>query len=89
MPNQRAKNKIYLGGFVERALHAKILRMARRAGMSDNNFGFITELIKESIKRRKQTARPKRVSSLRTGGASPNGNHSAAHAKARTTGRKA
>jgi hypothetical protein len=52
MPNQRAKNKLYLGGFVDKRLHALLLRKAKRAGMHDNKFGFVTELLQEAVKHR-------------------------------------
>jgi hypothetical protein len=52
VPNQRSKNKTYLGGFVDRELHARIVRLAREAGMENNKFGFVTQLVEESIKRR-------------------------------------
>lgn len=52
MPNQRAKNKLYLGGFVDKRLHALILRKAKRAGMDQNKFGFVTELLQEAVKNR-------------------------------------
>jgi len=57
MPNQRAKNKQYLGGFVERSLHVKITRLAKRAGMETNKFGFVAQLVRESIKRRNRARR--------------------------------
>jgi hypothetical protein len=52
MPNQRAKNKVYLGGFVEKKLNAKIIRLAKAAGMEKNKFGFAAMMIEESITRR-------------------------------------
>lgn len=57
MPNQRSKNKTYLGGFVDRELHQRIVRLARKAGMENNKFGFVTQLIEESIKRRRARKR--------------------------------
>jgi len=59
MPNQRSKNKLYLGGFVEKELHAKIVRLARQSGMQHNKFGFVAQLIRESIKLRKRRKRRK------------------------------
>jgi hypothetical protein len=55
MPNQRAKNKVYLGGYVDKRLHAKIVQLARKAGMADNKFGFVTQLIVQAIKRQKRS----------------------------------
>ena len=54
MPNQRAKNKVYLGGFIEKELHKRIVRLARREGMANNKFGFVAKLIQESLKRRRR-----------------------------------
>jgi hypothetical protein len=55
MPNQRAKSKVYLGGYVDKKLHARIVQLAKRAGMGDNKFGFVTQLLVEAIKRRKRS----------------------------------
>ena len=52
MPNQRAKNKIYLGGFVDKKLHARLVRAAAQAGRGDNKFGFVSELVEAALKRR-------------------------------------
>jgi hypothetical protein len=54
MPNQRSKNKIQLGGFVDKKLHARIERMARKEGMEFNRFGFVQKLILEAIAARKK-----------------------------------
>jgi len=59
MPNQRSKDKTYVGGYVDRKLHATIVRLARQAGMEANRFGFVTQLIEESIQRRKGSGRRK------------------------------
>jgi len=59
MPNQRAKNKLYLGGFVEKELHAKIMRLAEESGMGDNRFGFVTQLVQEAIQNRKRNGKAK------------------------------
>ncbi len=40
MPNQRAKNKLFFGGFIDRRFKAQIKRAAADAGMKDNVFGF-------------------------------------------------
>ena len=61
MPNQRAKNKQYLGGFVDKRLHALILRKAKRAGMDQNKFGFVTELVQEAVRQRTTRANGKAV----------------------------
>ncbi len=52
MPNQRAKNKVYIGGFIIKDLHKEIVRQAKAAGMSHNKFGFVTQLVERSINRR-------------------------------------
>ena len=52
MPNQRAKNKVYLGGFLEKSLHKMIIRMAKENGMEKNKFGFATALMREAVERR-------------------------------------
>jgi hypothetical protein len=52
MPNQRSKNKAHLGRFVDKDLHAEIVRLAKREGMESNKFGFVQKLIREAIARR-------------------------------------
>ena len=54
MPNQRSKNKLHLGGFVDKELHAEIIRLARREGMEFNKFGFVQKLIVEALDQRKK-----------------------------------
>jgi hypothetical protein len=54
MPNQRSENKLYLGGFVEKELHAKVVRLAKKEGMEANKFGFVQILVREAIERRKK-----------------------------------
>ncbi len=54
MPNQRSKNKSHLGGFVDKDLHAEIVRLARLEGMESNKFGFVQKLIREAIERRQR-----------------------------------
>jgi hypothetical protein len=51
MPNQRAKNKIYLGGFVDKKFHARVVRLAKQAGMAENKFGFVARLLEEELSR--------------------------------------
>lgn len=55
MPNQRSKNKQYLGGFVEKSFHAKLMHLAKREGMGTNKFGFVAQLLREAVQRRKRT----------------------------------
>ncbi|HEV2208941.1 MAG TPA: hypothetical protein VG167_09215 [Verrucomicrobiae bacterium] len=57
MPNQRAKNKVRLGGFIERRLYRQIVARAKAEGMADNKFGFVQQLLEHALARRKQTAR--------------------------------
>ena len=59
MPNQRAKNKLYLGGFVDKRFHAALLRQARQAGMHGNKFGFATQMVREALKSRGAAANGK------------------------------
>ena len=60
MPNQRSKNKKHLGGFVEKPLLAKIVRLAKKEGMESNKFGFVQKLILEALAARKKKASPVR-----------------------------
>ncbi len=53
MPNQRSKNKVYLGGFVDRQLHREIIRLTKAEGMAKNKFGFVEKLIHEALQSRK------------------------------------
>lgn len=61
MPNQRSKNKLHLGGFVDKELHAEIIRLAKKEGMESNRFGFVQKLILEAIDRRKQKQKQARA----------------------------
>ncbi len=59
MPNQRSKNKAYLGGFIDKHLHNEIKRRAADAGMANNKFGYVEKMIRQAIARRKRkTSRP-------------------------------
>ncbi len=49
MPNQRSKNKLHLGGFVDKEFHAEIVRLAKKHGMESNRFGFVQKLIRVAI----------------------------------------
>lgn len=49
MPNQRAKNKVYLGGYVEKELQKAIVRGAKEAGMESNRFGFVASLVAKAL----------------------------------------
>jgi hypothetical protein len=60
MPNQRAKDKVYLGGYVHHDFHSTVTRLARQAGMKENRFGFLVQLVEESIDRRRRRTRNKR-----------------------------
>ena len=61
MPNQRSKNKLHLGGFVEKELHEEIVRLARKEGMESNKFGFVQMLIVEALEQRKKKQKQKRA----------------------------
>jgi hypothetical protein len=52
VPNQRAKNKAHLGGFVDHKLNLEIIRLAKAEGMAGNKFGFVQKLIREALDRR-------------------------------------
>jgi hypothetical protein len=54
MPNQRSKNKVRLGGFVDRNLYEQVIRLAKKDGMEDNKFGFAQKLIREALARYKR-----------------------------------
>jgi hypothetical protein len=63
MPNQRSKNKLHLGGFVEKEFHAQIVRLAKKEGMEANRFGFVQKLIHEALElraKKKKTASRKK-----------------------------
>jgi len=57
MPNQRAKTKTYLGGFVERGFKDKISQLAREAGMDHDQFGFALRLIQGPLNNRRKVTR--------------------------------
>ncbi len=44
MPNKRAKNKVFFGGFIDRRFKTFITRAAARAHMAHNVFGFAISL---------------------------------------------
>lgn len=54
MPNQRSQTKVFLGGYVDKALKRQLIGMARDAGMDHNRFGFIMELISDPLKQRRK-----------------------------------
>lgn len=49
MPGQRAKNKVILGGYVDRDLHREIAQLAKMEGMANDRFGFVKKLILEAV----------------------------------------
>ena len=53
MPNQRSKNKVHLGGFLDKELNEEIIKLAQAEGM--NKFGFVVKLIREALEQRKKT----------------------------------
>lgn len=68
MPNQRSKDKTFVGGYVRRRLQRTLTSMAKKAGMADDRFGFIVQLAMESIEGRKRKIRargPRRLLSHR------------------------
>jgi hypothetical protein len=54
MPNKRSINKAYIGGYIDKALHAEIRQLAAAEGMERNKFGFVEKLVREAIARRKE-----------------------------------
>lgn len=73
MPNQRSKDKAYLGGYVHKDLYAEIVRLAKQEGSGDNKFGFVATLIREGIERRGKRVGGKAKSSKTTAKPSKNG----------------
>jgi hypothetical protein len=51
MPNQRSKNKAYLGGYVDKVLHAQLVKWAKEEGMAHNKFGFVEALLRKRVQR--------------------------------------
>lgn len=49
MPNKRAKNKVFFGGFIERGVKKKLTRAAAAAGMRDNVFGFAMAAVEDRL----------------------------------------
>jgi hypothetical protein len=60
VPNQRAKNKVRLGGFVDRELYRTVVALAKEAGMEHNKFGFTQQLILEGLALREHRRRKQR-----------------------------
>lgn len=54
MPNQRSKNKVFLGGYIEKPLKRKLVSMARSAGMNHDRFGYVMGLINGPLSRRRR-----------------------------------
>lgn len=61
MPNQRSKNKLHLGGFVDKELHTEIVRLAKKEDMDHNKFGFVQVLIREALDQRKKKSKRARA----------------------------
>jgi len=58
VPNQRAKTKVFLGGYVEKDLKRQLVTMAKQAGMGHDRFGFVMSLIAAPLaQRRRKLAR--------------------------------
>lgn len=49
MPNKRSKDKVYIGGFVKKDLHARLVRYAKQIGMDKNKFGAASGLLETSL----------------------------------------
>ena len=54
MPNQRAKNKVHFGGFIDRQMRLELVRLAKEAGMENNVFRFAMALIAEQFAQLKE-----------------------------------
>ena len=61
MPNQRSKNKLHLGGFVDKKLHEEIMRLAKKEDMEMNRFGFVQKLIEEALDQRRKKKKTKKA----------------------------
>ena len=64
MPNKRAKNKVFFGGFIDHRVKARLTKAARAAGMRANVFGFAMGALEERLEqvqrsRSKQRYRPR------------------------------
>jgi hypothetical protein len=51
MPNQRAKNKVFFGGFVTKKFYRTLSRMAREADMENSISGFFFQLTERLLDR--------------------------------------
>ena len=57
MPGKRAKNKVFIGGYIDRRLKAEITKAAADAGMGHNVFGFaIAEALAQPRSRRRRSS---------------------------------
>ncbi len=56
MPCQRARNKVYLGGYITRSLHGRLVALANAQGMAHNKFGFAVKLIEQALALRSSSA---------------------------------
>ena len=57
MPNRRSKDKVFLGGFVEKSLKRRLISLARDAGMDHDRFGFVVGLVSDKVARRWRSLR--------------------------------
>lgn len=65
MPNQRGKDKVRLGGFLERDLRREVVALAKREGMENNIFGFAMKLDAEALAHRRKLAQRRRAAKRR------------------------
>ena len=69
MPNQRAKNKVRFGGYIEKKLYREIAWEAAREGWTGGVFGYMVHLLEPIVDashkaiqpRKKSPARPKKT----------------------------
>ncbi len=66
MPNQRAKNKVRLQGYIEKKLYRELARRAVKAAWTRGVFGYVIHLVEPLLgpsykqARRKSSAPPKK-----------------------------
>jgi len=56
MPNERLKEEVKLGGFIDSRLHRQIMSICKKERMAVERLGFARKLIQEAlVYRRKET----------------------------------
>ena len=49
MPNQRAKNKVRFGGYIEKKLYREVAAEAKKAGWKGGVFGYMVHLLEPIV----------------------------------------